>query len=230
MKNASLLANLDTLMDHINNELPTCSVLTKDFNARCSKWCNNDITNANGRVLDTLTSSAGYKQVINKPIHTVKNSFSCIDLIFCDNLNIISNYGVDLSVFEKCDHNIIFGKINICILLSPSYVREVWNYRKANVKGIQKTIQTFDWVKAFGNLPVDGKVDVLNETLMNIFRNYIPKKKVKCNYCQSPWMNDKIKKCLRERSKLIKFCYKHGQKKWTKNNNEQKLHIAQRRC
>ena len=24
------------------------------------KWCNNDITNANGRALDTLTSSAGY--------------------------------------------------------------------------------------------------------------------------------------------------------------------------
>ena len=43
-------------MDHINNELSTCPVLTGDFNARCSKWCNNDITNTNGRVLDTLTS------------------------------------------------------------------------------------------------------------------------------------------------------------------------------
>ena len=42
-------------MDHINTELPTCSVLTGDFNARCSKWCNSDITNANGRALHTLT-------------------------------------------------------------------------------------------------------------------------------------------------------------------------------
>ena len=89
-------------MDHINHELPTCSVLTGDFNARCSKLCNNDITNANGRVLDTLTSSAGYEKIINNPTHTVNISFSCIDLIFCDNLNIISNYGVGLSIFEKC--------------------------------------------------------------------------------------------------------------------------------
>ena len=53
------------------------------------KWCNNDITNASGHTLDTLTSSAGCKQIINKSIHTVNNSFSCIGLIFCNNLNII---------------------------------------------------------------------------------------------------------------------------------------------
>ena len=109
-------------MDHINNELTTFFVLIGDFNARCSKWCNND--RANGRALDTLTSSAGYKQIINKPTHTANNSLSCIDLIFCHNLNIISNYGVDLSIFEKC-HNIIFGKSNIRIPLPSSYVREV---------------------------------------------------------------------------------------------------------
>ena len=85
----NVCTNLDTLMDYINNELPTCSAVNGDFNARCSKWCNNDITNANGRVLDTLTSSAGYKQIINKSTHTVNNSFFCIDLIFCNNLNII---------------------------------------------------------------------------------------------------------------------------------------------
>ena len=134
-----------------------------------------------------LTTSAGYKQIINKPTHTINNSFSCIDLIFCNILSIISNYGVDLSIFEKCHHNIILGKINIRI--SPSNVREVCYYKKANVKSIQINIQTFDWVEAFRNLSVDGKVDVLNETLMNIFRNYIPNKKVKC-YLLSTSMNE----------------------------------------
>ena len=89
--------------------------------------------------------------------------------MFCNNLNIISNYGLDLSKFEKCHQNIILRKINICTPLPPSYVREVLDYRKANVKSIQKAIQTFDGAKGFGNLSVNGKVDVLNETLMNIF-------------------------------------------------------------
>ena len=101
----NFFTNVYTLMDYINNELPTCSVLTGDFNSRYSKWSSNDITNANGRAHDTLTSSVGYKQIINDPTHPVNNSFSCIDLIFCDNLNICTNYGVDLSIFEKCHHN-----------------------------------------------------------------------------------------------------------------------------
>ena len=50
--------NLDTLTDHINNELPIFSVITGDLNARCSKWCNKNITNSVVREVDTLTSSA----------------------------------------------------------------------------------------------------------------------------------------------------------------------------
>ena len=48
-----------------------------------------------------------------------------------------------------------------------------------------------------------------NETLRKLYS----KKKVKCNYWQPPWQNDKIKKCLRKRWKLSKCYYKHGQKK-----------------
>ena len=109
--------NLDTLMDHINNELPICSVITGDLNVRYSNWCDKDITNSVGCEIYTLTSSAGYKQIINKPTHTVNNSSACIDVIFCYNLNLLSNCGVDLSLFEKCHHNIIFGQINIRIPL-----------------------------------------------------------------------------------------------------------------
>ena len=104
-------------------------------------------------------------------------------------------------------------KINIRIPLSPSYFCEVCDYRKATVKSVQKAIQNFDWEKAFGNFSVERKVDILNKTLMNNFRNYIPNKKVKCNYYQPLWINDKINKCLRERSKLTEFYYKHDPKK-----------------
>ena len=74
-----------------------------------------------------------------------------------------------------------------------SYFCKVWDFRKANVKRIQKAIQTFHWVTPFESLSVDGKIHVLNETLMNIFRNNVSNKKAKCDYCQPSWMNDKIK-------------------------------------
>ena len=57
----------------------------------------------------------------------------------------------------------------------------------------------------------------MNEILMNIFRNYIPNKKIKCDYSQPPWMNGNIKKSLKERSKLTKMFYKNGQKSTDKD-------------
>ena len=168
----------DLLLNKINDEFPLRSVITGDFNARCSRWWKNNITNLTGEEIDTLTSSAGYAQIMYKPTHILNNSMSCIDLIFCTNKNIISNHGVDVSIFDKCHHNIIFGKINICIPLPPIVVSELWDYSKANVEHIKKAISNFNWHNAFKDLSVDEKVVLLNETLLNIFRNYIPIKKL----------------------------------------------------
>ena len=66
--------------------------------------------------------------------------------------------------------------------------------------------------RAFENLPVNEKVELLNETLLNTFGNYIPNKKIKCDYRQPPWMADNIKKTLKQRSKLTKLFYKNGQR------------------
>ena len=90
-------------------------------------------------------------------------------------------------------------------------MREVWDYEKANTEKIKKAMSNFDWNKAFENLSVDEKVNFLNKTLLNIFRNYIPNKKIKCDYRQPPWMTD-IKRCLKERCKLTKFFYKNDQR------------------
>ena len=101
-------------------------LVTGDFNARSSRWWQNDITNSTGQEIDSLTLSAGYKQMIDRPIHVINNSMSCINLSIWTNQSVISNYGVYVSIFDKCHHNIIIGEINIRVPLPPVYVREVW--------------------------------------------------------------------------------------------------------
>ena len=142
------------------------------------KVVENDITNSVGQGIDSLTSSAGYKQIIDKRTHVINNSMSCIDLTFCTNQNVISNYGVDFLMFKKCHHNIIHGKIDIRVPLPPLYVHEVWDYNKANAENIKKAVSNFNWNKALESLSVDEKVEVLNEPLLNIFWNYIPNKRL----------------------------------------------------
>ena len=93
----------------------------------------------------------------------------------------------------------IIGKVNIWVPLLPVYICKVWCYSKGNIEHINKAISNFNLTRAFENLSVDEKVELLNKTLPNIYLNYIPHKKIKCDYCQPPWMTDNIKKSLKER-------------------------------
>ena len=119
---------------------------------------------------------------------------SCIDLIFWTNESLISDHEVDVLIFDKCHHNIIYGKITTRLHLPLTYIREVSDYKKANIQNVKKAISNFDYNKAFENLSVDEKVELFDKTLLNIFKNYIPNKKIKCDYRQPPWMSYNIKK------------------------------------
>ena len=113
--------------------------------------------------------------------------------LFCTNTNVTSKDWVDISIFEKCYHNIIFGKTDVRLPLPPNYVCEVWDYSKANAENIKKQYLISIRQKAFENHSIGPKVEPLNETSLNIFGNYIPNKKIMGAYCQSPCMNDNTK-------------------------------------
>ena len=57
--------NLNSLLVNINEELPVFSIVIRDFNARCFRWWSSNITNVIVSEIDNLTSSAGYKQIID---------------------------------------------------------------------------------------------------------------------------------------------------------------------
>ena len=180
-------------MSNANDVNATLSVITGDFNAKSCKWWSLDKGNAEGREIN---------QLINKPIHITKESSSCIDLIFVTSPNLIRETGVELSIFEKCHHNLIYDIIDFKVLLPPSYLREVWNYKNANVNHIQSAVWGIDWEFLFRKANVNKKVDLLTECLKNILHNFIPNRIIKCNYSDPPWMTDVIKSKLKARSYL----------------------------
>ena len=73
-------------------------------------------------------------------------------------------------------------------------------------------IKNFCQGKTLESLSIDSKFHLLIETI-NIFQNYIPNKKIKCNYRWPPRMTNSTKRSLKECSKLTKCYHKNGQKK-----------------
>ena len=105
-----------------------------DFNARSTKWWKLDKENFEGPEVNIITRAVGYSQVINQSTHITKDSLSCIDLMFTSNSNLINRYGVETSLFQKCRHNIVYGKIDFKIPIAPPYMREVWHYKNASAE------------------------------------------------------------------------------------------------
>ena len=144
----SFCSSLDSVVSNTNDQQPARSIVRGDFNAKCSKWCTSDKEILE---LDSITTTAGYSQMINKPTHFINESSSCIDLIFSSNTSFVKNCGSGskLLIYEKCHHNIIYRTLNFNISLPPLYYRDVWDYKHANTESIQKAISTFNWSKAF---------------------------------------------------------------------------------
>ena len=100
-------------MNNINSLNPAISIITGDFNGKCSKWYSFDTSDNIGKELDTITSTVGYSQIIDKPTHFTNNSSSCIDLIFTSNPSILVDSGTEKFLSNICHHDIIYGKINL---------------------------------------------------------------------------------------------------------------------
>ena len=64
--------SLEILMNKINSLNPEISIITGDFNGKCSKWYSFDTRDNIGKELDTITI-AGYSQIIEKLTHFTNN-------------------------------------------------------------------------------------------------------------------------------------------------------------
>ena len=112
-------------------------------------------------------------QLINKLSPFFSGGSFRIDPVFCNKSDMVSDCEIDRFLIQTCH---LFLQRSMLKLCSPSYSREVWDYKYANVKGIKNSISLFSWKKAFENLSSNEKVDLLASSL-NIFRNYNKKAK-----------------------------------------------------
>ena len=76
----------------------------------------------------------------------------------------------------------------------PPYQRLVWNFKKSNNDAIKRAIELVNWNSLFSHKNVHEQVAIFNQTLMNIFSNYVPNKFITIHDKDPPWMNEYIKR------------------------------------
>ena len=206
----NFLSDFEELLSKTVSSNSLFTLILGDFNARSSSWWKEDRTTTEGSQLEALTSLHNFYQLISEPTHILPNSNFCIDLIFTDQLNLVVNCGTHSSLNSKCHHQITHCKLNLIIEYPPPYERLVWDYKKANIENIKKSLESVNWETLFDNKSVNTQVCIFNETIMNIFSNFVPSKLVTFDDSDPPWMNDFIRSKIKWKDQM----HKTYKKKW----------------
>ena len=170
-------------MSNIKESKPFLFVIAVDFTTRLSYWWSEDINTSEGLKLLSLTSANGVSQLINEPTHLQTSNSSCIDLIFTDQPKLSVNSGVHASLHPNYHHQIVHSSFNLNISYPPPYQRLEWDYKMADSKNIRKALDSVNWERLFDQLDINAQVAAFNETILNVFRNYVPNKYITIDYC-----------------------------------------------
>ena len=80
-------------------------------------------------LIDSLTTTDGFKKLIFDATHILPESLSCIDLIFTDQ----PNYAIECThpyLNQNFHHQITFCKLNLKVEYRPPYHRLIWKFKK----------------------------------------------------------------------------------------------------
>ena len=206
----SFLSSFEQLLSEISKRKPTVSIITGDFNARSSSWWSNDTDTLEGTNLYSLTSSNNFSQLINEPTHIQRNSSSCIDLIFTDRPNLAVNSGVHASLHPNCHYQVVHTSFDLNISYPPPYQRLIWDYKKADSVKIRKALDLINWERLFNNKNINEQVSILNETILNVFSNFVPNKYITFDDKDPVWMNETIKLKIKAKDNMYNKYLQNG--------------------
>ena len=199
------LKELEVIIDNIctpgNSDLV---IIIGDFNAKLSIWNLDDSDSTEGTEISAMTSSYGFTQIISEATHILPNSSSCIDLLFTNQPNMITNSGVLPSIHPNCHHQIIYANINFQLFFPPPYERQVWHFDRADCESIKQSISNIDWNRIFLDMDVNLQVETFNEYLMNILKNFIPNEIIEINDKDPPWITKAIKNKIDKKNQLYR--------------------------
>ena len=146
--------NLGDLHTNILNERSNLLIFTGDFNAHSVQWWPNGDSNNEGTQLNISFCELELTQLITEPTHLRDHCQpTSIDLILCDQPNLVIDSGVNSSLDQTCKHQITYCKFSIKSPQIPPIKRKVCHYGKGNRDLINRAITNFQWDLQLNKIP-----------------------------------------------------------------------------
>ena len=175
-------ADIEAVIENATPEFKSF-IFLGDTNGRSSHFWSQDKTTTEGRAIKAMFDSLLFDQLINQPTHIMGDSKSCIDHIFINNNNIVSEVGVRPQIAS--DHCVVHATLKHKIIKAHSYKRMVWDYKRGDYEAFRQLILHAPWYLCYHS----NDINVVVENFMNMFTSIadtcIP------HYEATIWPNDK---------------------------------------
>ena len=148
-------------------------------------------------------------------MHLQTSNSSCVDLIFTDQPSLSVNSGVHASLHPNFHHQIVHSSFSHNISYPPPYQCLVWHYKKADSKSIRKALDSVNWERLLDQLDINAQVPAFNETILNVFWNYVPNKYIAIDNKDPVWMNENKKQRSKKKIHSTKNIFKMEELKVT---------------
>ena len=132
-------------------------------------------------------------QLISEPTRYCNNSTTLLDLLITDCPYMVLNSGVSPPL-ANLDHCTIYCTLNIDTYRSKSYKRTVWDYKTANIQGLNEALE-----RAPFDLPymlyenINDIVEFYNSLILSACKEHIINKTVTVRTKDKPWMCNEVK-------------------------------------
>ena len=165
-----------------------------------------------GSALDELIETNDMQQLIDEPTNVRGDGMSCIDLIITDQPNMFVEAGVHPSLDEYCQHQIVYGKVNVRLPPPPPYHRKIWDYPMANDRAIIDAITSIDWQSKCTGIGPEEMTSVFTNKLSSIFTTFIPNRIAKFNDKDPPWVTNAVKTAIKRKKRVYKNFLRIGRR------------------
>lgn len=176
-------------------------VLMGDFNYRFKTWppsnTDNEITREATEFYDCLEEN-----FLTQSVEGCTRKDAILDLVIADEPDVVHDV-IDVGTFPGSDHQALTWKIQVKTTRDSIY-REIFDYRKADMKAIKSELQSVVWDELFSGLSTEQCWLAFKQQIEGLQWKYIPVKG-RLNKSKKPiWMTNKALRAVRQRRRVYR--------------------------
>ena len=142
------------------------------------------------------------KNLISEPTRITSTSATCLDLILTNHCTIINNTEI-VAPFQS-DHCTISAEIAFKTYRIQSQKKTIWKYDEADIDAIKTKLRNVIWSFIQNLSDINEINSKFTKIIIDTASEAIPKMKFFNRFNDKPWMNNDIRKHMRQRNRLYK--------------------------